>query len=88
MININAIYISNLDNKQVVLSDLLLSNVEVIAQTESGSPYCHNGGPGSNACSIDGGIEIMGQGVSASCSVQCNTGYYACCGLRCTCVKE
>ncbi len=49
-------------------------------------PYCYNGGPGSTSCSIEGGLDILGVGVSASCSVSCMGGYYACCGIRCTCV--
>jgi hypothetical protein len=53
----------------------------------SGNNYCWSGGPGSNACSIDAGIDIMGFGVSAACSVSCDSGYYACCGLRCTCKR-
>ena len=52
------------------------------------STYCYNGGAGSSSCSIDGGINILGYGVSAACSVSCNNGYYACCGIRCTCVKD
>lgn len=88
-VNVFSTYVGNLDNSLNFFDDLLLSNLETLAQSESGSnPKCYNGGPGSNACSIDGGIDIMGQGISASCSVQCNTGYYACCGLRCTCIKE
>lgn len=69
-----------------------LSQVEVMANTEEGeeelNPFCHSGGKGSSQCSIDAGTEILGYGVSMGCSVTCNSGYYACCGLRCTCKKE
>lgn len=65
---------------------LYAQNLEALAAPES--KYCYNGGPGSSSCTIDGGIDIAGFGVSAACSVSCNSGYYACCTLRCTCVKE
>jgi hypothetical protein len=52
-----------------------------------GVNYCYNGGRGATSCSISGGIDIKGGGVSASCDVSCQTGYYACCGIRCTCEK-
>lgn len=67
-----------------------LSQVEVMAETEDEpyNPYCHSGGKNSSQCSIDAGITILGFGVSIGCSVTCNSGYYACCGLRCTCKKE
>lgn len=69
-------------------SDLLLANIETFANSdEAWNPYCHSGGSGSNSCSIDGGITIAGYGVSTACSVSCNSGYYACCGIRCTCKK-
>ena len=52
-----------------------------------GSNYCYNGGRGATSCSISGGIDIKGGGASAACDVSCQTGYYACCGIRCTCEK-
>ena len=52
-----------------------------------GSNYCYNGGRGATSCSISGGIDIKGGGASAACDVSCQTGYYACCGIRCTCRK-
>lgn len=42
---------------------------------------------GATSCSISGGIDIKGGGASAACDVSCQTGYYACCGIRCTCEK-
>jgi len=54
----------------------------------NGKPFCYNGGPGSSSCSIDAGISISGYGMTGGCSVSCQSGYYACCTLRCTCVKN
>jgi hypothetical protein len=65
---------------------LLAQNVEALASIESSQ--CYNGGQGASSCSIDGGIDIAGSGVSAACSVSCKEDYYACCSLRCTCVSE
>ena len=69
------------------IRDLALANVEALASGES-SPYCYAGGVGSTACSIDAGIEILGVGVAGGCSVTCSDGYYSCCSLRCTCIKN
>ena len=73
-------------NSDANLSDLALANVEALANGESS--YCYAGGVGSTSCSIDAGIEILGVGVAGGCSVSCNSGYYACCSLRCTCIKN
>ena len=67
---------------------LVFDNIEALSGGEDYNPYCHNGGPGSISCSIEGGINVAGYGVSAKCSVSCSSGYYACCGLRCTCKKS
>ncbi len=67
-------------------SSMTLLNVEAISADEN--PFCYNGGVGASQCSIEGGITILNFGVSANCSVTCNSGYYACCGIRCTCKKE
>lgn len=73
---------------------LLLTSVEALsaegdaASSGNFNPYCYNGGTGSTSCSIEGGITILGYGVSAGCSVSCGSGYYACCGLKCTCKKN
>ena len=70
------------------------ANVEALTTPEPGGGStpglitCYNGGPGASSCSIDGGIEIVGSGVSVACSVSCRDGYYACCGIRCSCYKE
>ena len=66
---------------------LALANVEALA-SESSKPFCYAGGTGSSSCSIDAGVTIAGYGVAGGCSVSCNSGYYACCSLRCVCVKS
>ena len=52
-----------------------------------GGGFCYSGGVGSGSCSIDAGTDILGSGISGGCSVSCNSGYYACCSLRCVCHK-
>ena len=70
-------------------SDLLLANIETLADVdEAWNPYCLHGGTGSTSCSIEAGVSILEFGVSEGCSVSCKDGYYACCGIRCTCKKE
>lgn len=76
----------NANSNSVVSLSLLEQNLEVLARGES--PFCYNGGEGSSSCSIDGGLDIAGYGVTAGCSVSCQDSYYACCTLRCRCVKE
>ncbi len=63
------------------------SNVEALADGESSS-FCYSGGRGASHCTIKGGIEILGCGFSIDCEVTCRDGYYACCGIGCTCVAE
>lgn len=58
------------------LSDILLANVEALAQGEGATPKCDAGGRGSSSCSIS--QEYPG-GLSSSKSVTCNPGYFACC---------
>jgi hypothetical protein len=83
-----------ISNKNVSrLTDLQLANVEALASeasndSESWNPVCINGGAGASQCSIGASVEIAGYGFSGDCSVTCNSGYYACCGIRCTCKKE
>ena len=72
------------------------TNVFVAMTQQKNSPIpLHNNGietftvyeaDGSNYC-YNGGIDIKGGGASAACDVSCQTGYYACCGIRCTCEK-
>ncbi len=49
---------------------------------------CLSGGPGSSNCSNEGKLDFTEIGGGASCEVTCNFGYYACCGLRCTCEPD
>lgn len=58
-------------------------------QTASGDDAitCYYGGPGNESCEIAAGIDIDG-GISTSCSVTCEEGFYACCGLECRCYPE
>jgi hypothetical protein len=70
-------------------NDVSLNSVETLALAETAwNPICYNGGIGSLSCSIDAGIEIASCGVSGACSVSCEDGYYACCGIRCTCKEK
>lgn len=65
------------------ISVLVDSNANVI--NASGKATCLSGGEGANSCSVDAGIDILGVGVTTSCSVSCNDGYFACCGVGCYC---
>lgn len=65
----------------------LFENINALAAVQE-AKSCYSGGAGSSACSIEAGIEIMGVGVSAGCSIQCKDGYYSCCSIRCTCEIE
>ena len=76
------------DNKQKRNDLSLIANVEALTSMEFPQNICYNGGPGASSCSIDSGIDVFGFGISRSCDVECRNGYYACCGLRCTCEKE
>lgn len=82
------------------LADLSLMNIESLAGEnddmdsgetgggDSGWNICYNGGPGSTSCTIEAGVDAFGGGVSTGCQVSCESGYYACCGLRCTCKRK
>ena len=65
---------------------LLKKNIEALANNEApdGNCKCLSGGPGATACSHEGGIG----GIGYSCSVECGSGYYACCAATCYCCKE
>lgn len=73
-------------------SNMMLEAVESLSNDEH---ECFSGGPGSSSCSIGGGVGVRSisknkkdVGIDYNCSVSCKEGYYACCGIRCTCVKE
>ncbi len=64
------------------------------AEAASGTPTaaadtvtCVYGSPGATTCSIDPGVHTP-EGISPGCSVSCGEGYYACCGMTCTCRPE
>lgn len=70
---------------------MMLEDVESLSNDEHSG--CLSGGPGSTACSIGAGVGVRSAsandvGVDYNCSVSCQEGYYACCGIRCTCIKE
>ena len=67
------------------LDTSIWDNAELLASGEA--PACYNGGVGASSCSIESGIDVFGLGISSKCEVTCISGYYACCGLRCICVK-
>ena len=69
-------------------TNLSLESIETMSSEESGSGGCYAGGRGSNECSIQAGIDIVGSGTSIGCSVSCKPRYYACCSVRCTCIRE
>lgn len=59
---------------------ILKENIEVLSRSE-GSRLCSSGGAGATSCSYEYG--------GFSCSVSCESGYYACCGLSgCTCKRN
>lgn len=69
---------------------LMLMDVESLSDDEH---ECLSGGPGSTSCSIGAGGGVRSTsandaGVDYNCSVSCKEGYYACCGIRCICIKE
>ena len=52
---------------------------------------CSSGGPGSSSCTVSANIGIGDGSGGTSCSVTCNSGYYACCNAyynKCQCRKE
>lgn len=78
-------------------SDLNLSSFFKVASADSEEPagctgstpiYCFNGGCGANACSVEGGIEILGVGVTAAGSTACEPGFFACCTIKSKCYSK
>ena len=77
--------------KSDAISLLALANIEALAQNESGTYTCTSGGPGSTSCSTSATIGGGKVGGGTSCSVSCNSGYYACCNNyhnKCQCRKS
>jgi len=65
----------NVSSRTNGMSNVMLANVEALGGE------CIAGGTGSSGCSIEGGLDILGNGGSIKCSVDCTGGYYACCSL-------
>ena len=76
------VYVKNERNKDL----LFVANIEALADVELS--ICIAGGEGASSCEIGGGLDVVGYGVSVACSVTCDNGYYACCGLGCKCIKN
>lgn len=80
---------SKQQQKQTTNQTITLNGVEILDNREhdTGEKFCYSGGKGSKSCSIEGGIEILGCGITLGCSVECDIGFYSCCGIRCTCER-
>lgn len=63
------------------------AQIEAYMDAAEKDPECRTGGRGSASCRIAPGVDIGGTR-TIGCSVTCEDGYYACCGLRCTCKPE
>lgn len=63
--------------------DSLESNQSALAISQD-SVICISGGPGASSCQVLPGMQI-GEGVTVGCSVNCISGYFACCGIKCEC---
>ena len=75
---------ANLNEKSNRASLIFSNDIEALSSSE-----CLSGGIGSTGCSISGGVTIVGNGTTATCSVSCAAGYYACCSLTgCHCNKS
>ena len=81
-ISLSAAFVSNRFNK----NSIFFQNVDLLAENEGSN--CHSGGPGASACNTEAGVTILGIEIKVGCSVTCNAGYYACCGLKCVCVRN
>ena len=79
-------FVSGVNKSNDSMDDLFKANVEALARNEVGKK-CISGGPGAMECSIGAGIDVVGVGVTYECSVTCGSGYYACCGVGCSCVQ-
>ena len=80
--------------KILLICGLLAANVLLFAQGREGdginginSGGCYSGGVGTRECAIDPGVKI-GNSISGGCSVKCDIGYYACCGIGCSCIDN
>lgn len=61
----------------ISVNPILKENIEVLSESEGGKE-CMEGGEGATSCSYGFG--------GFTCSVSCESGYYACCGMTgCKC---
>lgn len=72
-----------------------IGDVAIKGRSDGTSIVCSAGGPGSSSCStsstLSGDLGSSGGSISTSCTVTCNSGYYACCNNfhnTCKCKKE
>lgn len=72
--------------------ELEVCDDEIKENGGGGDSYtCSSGGPGSSSCTVSANIGIGDGSGGTSCSVTCNSGYYACCNAyynKCQCRKE
>lgn len=74
----------------LALANILLFATKNQQETVStlSSEGCRHGGIGASGCSIGVDLNVMGDGLGGNCKVTCEAGYYACCGISCTCKKK
>jgi hypothetical protein len=88
VVNVNLAFNSD----SAIVPSLALVDIETLAYGESDDNYtCSSGGPGSSSCSVSVDGSVAGGGLSTSCSVDCTSGYYACCNAmknKCQCRKN
>lgn len=85
-VNVNLAF--NSDSDSVEATSLALVNIEALTNGESGSYTCSSGGIGSTSCSTSVNGSVGNGGIGTSCSVECYSGYYACCNTmenKCQC---
>ena len=78
-------------NQAEVESTVTMEEIEALADNETGCTQyhpdgCHSGGPGSKACTIDASFHACIGGAGGGCHIECNQGYYSCCGFSCRCI--
>lgn len=82
----NTLDYSNIANPNAAKNLPTPENEKFVAPGLCDIGQCTSGGAGSSSCSISEGFPV-----EQSCTVTCNTGYYACCrssDIRCYCCKN